>query len=139
MSLLALLFDEYANLQPEPGYWLDEDEGETYCLRCVKQIANGRSFSGYGCAPEQDSCLHCHKCGKLLDYVLTNHGADEELNHFRTMRFRRDKPLGRETAFHIARMVWAKDNDMDVIRVAARAIRCMKRIPKAVMEGDRDG
>lgn len=129
MSLLSLLFDQYADLEPGPGCWVDDDDAETYCLGCAKKIADGRPISSYGCAAEQDGCLHCHKCGKLLDYVLTNYGAEEELHHFKTMKFRRDKPLDRQTAYHLARLIAAKENDMDVIRVAARAIRCMKRIP----------
>lgn len=131
MSLLGLLFDEYADLDPEPGYWLDEGVGETYCRRCIEKLAKGREFSGYGGAAEQDSCLHCHKCGKILDYTLTDHGALEELNHFKGVKFRAGKSLDRETAFHLARLIWAKDNDMEVVRIAARAIRCMKRIPIA--------
>lgn len=130
MTPLSLLFDRYANLSPQPGYWLEDDNcSETYCLRCIKKIAKGRPYSGYGCAAEQDGCLHCHECGELLDYVLTEHGALEELNHFKNIKFRKDKPLDRKTAYHLARLIAAKDNDMDVIRVAARAIRCMKRIP----------
>ncbi len=133
MSLLSLLFDEYAALDPEPGYWIEIEDGgngETYCLRCVKEKDAGRDkYSGYGCGAEQDGCLHCAKCGQLLDYVLTDYGALEELAHFKTVKFRRDKPLDRETAFYIARLLEAKGNDMEVIRIAARAIRCMKRIP----------
>lgn len=129
MSLLSFLFDKYANLSPEPGYWLEEECDETYCLRCIKKIAAGRLYSGYGCAAEQDGCLHCSECGKLLDYVLTDHGALEELHHFKTVKFRPNKPLDRETAYHLARLIAARDNDLDVIHVAARAIRCMKRIP----------
>lgn len=129
MSVLSMLFDQYANLDPGQGYWLDDAEHETLCLRCVKKIANGRSYSGYGCAAEQDHCLHCEKCGALLDYVLTNYGAEAELEHFSKVRFLRNKPLDRVTAYHLARLIAAKDNDMDVIRIAAKAIRCMSKIP----------
>jgi len=128
MSLLAHLFDQYANLDPEPGYWIMDDEAETYCLRCVTVVAKGREIDGYGGPSEQDHCLHCHKCGKLLDYTLSNYGAREELAHFRTVKFRRDKPLDRDTAYHLARLIAAHE-DMEVIRIAAKAIRCMKRLP----------
>lgn len=134
MTMLVLLFDQYANLAPGAGYWLEDDDCcETYCLQCIKKLAAGREYSGYGCAAEQDGCLHCHECGQLLDYVLTNHGALEELNHFKTVSFRRNKPLDRETAYHLARLIAARDNDMDVIRIAAKAIRCMKRIPASLV------
>jgi hypothetical protein len=143
MSMLAYLFDEYAALVPENGYWIDFEDGgngETYCLRCVKKKDSGKEkYSGYGCAAEQDGCLHCSECGKLLDYVLTDHGAEEELHHFKSVKFRRNKPLDRETAYHLARLIAAKPNDIDVIRIAARAIRCMKRIPNgpATRRGER--
>jgi hypothetical protein len=131
MSLLAHLFDHYANLSPGSGYWLEDAETETYCLKCVKRLAKGRDYSGYGGAAEQDGCLHCDKCGELLDYTLTDYGAAEELAHFKTITFRRNKPLDRNTAYHLARLIWARDYDMEVIRIAAKAIRCMRRIPHA--------
>lgn len=129
MSLLAHLFDQYANLHPSAGYWLMDNEHETFCQRCVEKIAKGREYTGYGCAAEQDGCLHCDRCGVTLDYVLTDHGALEELSHFKTVKFRRGKSLDRQTAYHLARLIAARDHDMDVIRIAAKAIRCMKRIP----------
>lgn len=129
MSLLSLLFDQYANLHPSAGYWLLDNEHETFCQRCVEKIAKGREYTGYGCAAEQDGCLHCDKCGELLDYTLTDHGAAEELAHFQTMAFRRNKSLDRNMAYHLARLIAAREHDMDVVRIAARAIRCMSRIP----------
>lgn len=129
MTLLSLLFDKYANLNPDAGCWVDDDDAGTYCPGCAKKIAKGRPISSYGCAAEQDGCLHCDKCGKLLDYVLTDHGALEELQHFKSVKFRRIKRLDRETAYHLARLIAAREHDMDVILIAARAIRCMSRIP----------
>lgn len=133
MSALACLFDRYANLDPEPAYWLeieDGGDGQDYCLKCVKKkLPGSEQYSGYGGPAEQDGCMHCSQCGKLLDYTLTDHGAEEELNHFRTVKFRRNKPLDRDTAYHLARLIAAKESDPEVILVAARAIRCMKRIP----------
>lgn len=134
MSLLAILFDEYAALNPEPEYWLDfEDggDGNGHCLRCIKKLDAGRNkYTGSGGSTEEDGCLHCGTCGKILDYTLTDHGALEELAHFMTVKFRRNKPLDRNTAYHLARLIEAKENDMDVIRIAARAIRSMRNVPK---------
>ncbi len=134
-SLLALLFDEYAALNPEPGWWLDFEDGgagHVCCLRCIKKRDAGREkYSGCGSSSEEDGCLHCGDCGKLLDYTLTDYGAESELEHFRKVKFRRSKPLDRETAYHLARLIAAKEDDMDVIRIAARAIRCMRHIPAA--------
>lgn len=138
MSALALLFDQYARLWPDSGCWLDHEDGgdgETYCRRCIKKKDAGRdAYQVIGAGYESDGCLHCSACGKLLDYVLTDCGAEEELAHFRTVKFRRNKPLDRETAFHLARLIAAKEDDMDVILIAARAIRCMKRLPTAAKE-----
>ncbi len=133
MSMLALLFDQYADLRPEDPCYLeieDGGDGAYYCIKCLK-AKFPESERRYGCAggAEHDGCVHCVECGKLLDYVLTDAGASEELAHFATVKFRRNKPLDRNTAFHLARLIAAKENDLDVIRIAARAIRCMKRIP----------
>lgn len=132
--MLAHLFDEYANLRPEdPCYIEIEDggDGQSYCRKCLaKEFPGNDKWGSYGCAAEHDGCVHCASCGVLLDYVLTDAGADYELEHFRDVKFRRNKPLDRDTAFHLARLIAAKENDLDVIRIAARAIRCMRRIPK---------
>lgn len=133
MNALSLLFDQYAALSPEMGYWLDfEDGGDggTHCLKCIKKLDAGcDKYTGYGGAPEQDGCLHCGTCGKLLDYTLTDYGANSELDHFKDVKFRRNKPLDRITAYEIARMLAAKGDDLDAVHVAARAIRCMKKLP----------
>jgi hypothetical protein len=143
VSPLVLLFEQYADIHPEPGYWFETEDGgdgDDYCLKCVKEKDAGRGkYSGYGCSSEHDGCLHCSKCGKLLDYVLTDYGAEEELNHFRAVKFRRNKPLDRETAYHLARLIAAKEGDLEVIWIAARAIRCMKRIPAALPSHKREG
>lgn len=133
MSALAQLFDDYANIFPEPSCWLDfadGGDGNAHCRKCIEKLDAGRDkFTVSAGSPEEDGCVHCGTCGKVLDYTLTDTGADEELAHFRKVKFRRDKPLDRVTAFHLARLIAAKDSDPDVIRIAARAIRCMKRIP----------
>lgn len=135
MNALSLLFDKYADLEPENPHWIcddDGDEGHNYCRRCAlaKIKKDGKGDLNVSVAPESDSCLHCTVCGKLLDYTLTNHGADSELDHFRSVKFRRDKPLDRDTAYHLARMLAAKGDDCEAVVIAARAIRCMKSIPR---------
>jgi len=135
MNALSYLFDRYADLQPEDPHWICDgvgDEAEDYCRRCAlaKIAADGKGELNMSIAPETDSCLHCTKCGKLLDYTLTNSGADSEIDHFRSVKFRRNKPLDRDTAYHLARMLAAKDGDHEATVIAARAIRCMKSIPK---------
>jgi hypothetical protein len=134
MSALGMLFDKYADLSPEDPHWICDgvgDEGSDFCRKCAlaKIKADGKGQLSMSVAPESDSCLHCSVCGKLLDYTLTGSGADAELAHFRSVKFRRDKPLDRDTAYHLARMLWGKDGDLEAVTIAARAIRCMKKIP----------
>lgn len=134
MSMLAHLFDLYASLDPEGPHWIrDDDTGEDYCRKHAleKIAADGldpdEQLDG-GFSRETDSCCHCAKCGKLLAYTLTDEGQAAELDHFKSVKFRRNKPLDRETSYHLARMLWG-NCDLDAIRVAARAIRCMGHIP----------
>ena len=133
MNALSLLFDRYADLRPEGACWLDfEDggDGNNHCSRCIKKLdPEGKHYTQDTGSRESDRCVHCGTCGKLLDYTLTDSGADSELEHFRHVRFRRDKQLDRDTAYHLARLLDAKGNDCEAIMIAARAIRCMKSIP----------
>lgn len=134
-TAISFLFDKYADLQPEDPHWIcdgADDESHDYCRKCAKAKIekDGKGQLNMSVAPESDSCIHCEECGKLLDYCLTNFGADAELDHFRAIKFRRNKPLDRETAYHLARMLAAKGDDFEAIEIAARAIRCMKSIPK---------
>ena len=135
MSAIAMLFDSYAALEPEDPHWIydgDGGEGEDYCRRCAlaKIEKDGKGELSMSVSPESDGCLHCTKCGKLLGYVLTDYGANSELDHFRSVKFRRNKLLDRETAYHLARLLAAKDGDYEATMIAARAIRCMKSIPQ---------
>ena len=134
MTTLSLIFDKYANLSPEDPHWICDgvgDEGKDFCRRCAlaKIKKDGKGQLSMSVAPESDGCVHCTVCGKLLDYTLTDHGGDAELDHFRGVKFRRGKPLDRDTAYHLARMLAAKGDDCEAVVIAARAIRCMKSIP----------
>lgn len=132
-TLLSRLFDEYANLSPEGPYWVEGDDGDDgydYCRKhALEKIEKAGGHLSGGYSRENDSCCHCATCGVLLDYSLTDHGQQSELEHFKTIKFRRNKTLDRQTAYHLARMLYGMDDDMDALRVAARAIRCMKSIP----------
>ena len=134
MNTLSMIFDQYANLTPEAPCWLDfEDggDGNSHCLRCIKKMDAGRDhFTMSAGGAEEDGCLHCGTCGKILDYTLTDAGANSELDHFRSVYFRRDKPLDRNTAYHLARLIAAKGDDIETVGIAARAIRCMKYVPR---------
>ena len=132
--MLARLFDLYANLNPDGQFWVEcggRDDGENYCRKHAEEkiAADGDDTLCGGDYSESDSCCHCSVCGKLLGYVLTDHGAEAELSHFKSVKFRRNKPLDRVTAYHLARLIDARPNDLEVMRIAACAIRCMKQVP----------
>lgn len=109
-----------------PPYWLSGGGTEatyTYCLPCAKAVAKahpGAEIDG-GWSGESDSCVHCEKCGCLLEYTLTDNGAAYEIEHFSSIRFRR--PLTRDDAYHIARMLAAAPDDPDAIKIGKRAMR----------------
>jgi hypothetical protein len=128
--VLDLLFDEYAALDPEGPYWpAVADTSEDFCRAHaqVKAGPSGEIDGGY--SRETDGCCHCATCGRLLAYTLTDAGAASELAHFKTVRFQRDRPLDRTTAYHLSRLIAAMPHDMEVTRIAARAIRCMRSVP----------
>lgn len=115
---LQLALDHYA-AEPADPYWI---EGESYCHEhAQEELAKrpGALLEG-GYSSEEDSCVHCHTCGKLLDYTLTNAGTASEIDHFRTVRFR--QPLCKEQAFHVARMIGGAQDNPDAIRIAKRAV-----------------
>mgnify|MGYP007100244126 CR=1 FL=1 len=56
--------------------------------------------------------------------LLTDAGAEYELDYFRTRRFR--KPLDREDAYALARMVYAAQDNPDVLAVARRALKAAR-------------
>lgn len=76
---------------PEPPHWLIDDgengfdEGLSYCLECMKSIAPNGEWGeewGGGYCYEEDGTCHCEKCGKLLQYSLTDYGVDVELENY---------------------------------------------------------
>lgn len=70
---------------PERPYWGFE-ESELHCWDCVKTVFSdqygetGGWDGGFAC--EEDGCCRCEKCGKLLQYSLTDYGVESELAHF---------------------------------------------------------
>jgi hypothetical protein len=125
---LKIRLDRYAGMYRADPYWLSNDDcGFTYCRKCALQALRAKPGAeldgGFHC--ENDSCQHCETCGRLLDYTLTNYGAAEEINHFSKIRFR--KPLDRDQAYHIARMLGANTEDEAAIKIAHRAVA---KIPK---------
>lgn len=108
--------------QPAPYWFSNDDTGYVYCLACAKKVMAGKARARLdgGFCYETDSCLHCESCGVTLDYTLTDYGANEEWLHFKGRRFRR--PLDRDEAFHLARMLASNPGDRRFIQVAKRAV-----------------
>lgn len=114
-----------------------ESDPRTYCRDCVQtafaEVATRwlgnldvEVWIGMSVGGEQDTCMRCDACGRLLSYCLTNYGAGEELAHFSKKRFPR-KPLPPDVAYEISAMLsgiaYSKEPD-DVaaaIRVGRRA------------------
>ena len=117
-----------ADLEVPAPYWLtgsDADESQVYCFSCAEAAAAksiGTEVAG-GYGGESDSCEHCDTCGRVLDYTLTDAGVGSEIDHFRKVRFR--KPLGKEEAYHVARMLAGAEDDPDAIRIATRAVNAI--------------
>lgn len=71
---------------PDRPFWFMDDESDVYCYDCIQVLKPGAKMGedyigGLG-NDEEDSPLHCERCGALLGYVLTDYGVDEELYHF---------------------------------------------------------
>lgn len=62
---------------------------------------------------------------RALAGFLTDYGVDAELEHFRTVRFR--KPLNREAAFHISRIIDAAPDNLKAQSLARRALAAVAR------------
>lgn len=68
----------------------DIDESVSYCYNCASKNAkrltkklkkNVIVDGGWG-MQEDDTCVHCADCQKILNYNLTEHGCKSELDHF---------------------------------------------------------
>lgn len=79
-------FVEARQSSPERMYWkVDDASGEDFCHDCIKkELPDGEYGEDYegGYGLESDGSRVCCKCGKLLDYTLTNYGIDYEIEHF---------------------------------------------------------
>lgn len=115
-----------------PLYWRDDDDGE-YCRECFGKLFPtddwGDGWGGGAYNSEQDCCVHCETCGKLLSYVLTDYGAEEELNHFEDNEWDWDAP---DDCYHIARMLgcWVGWGAWDLESLPDR-----ERVVKALQNG----
>lgn len=73
-------------------YWVDAYETSfDYCRTCADRLVaalhecgveDAFRDGGPWASLESDGCRHCHKCGQLLEYSLTDYGVGAEREHF---------------------------------------------------------
>jgi hypothetical protein len=120
------------NIKTPNGEHLYSDEGLNYCRCCAedfvekvnKELQNDDNLVFGASLDGEDSPAICYICHAILDYDLSSHGVEYELDHFMRRRFR--KRLTAEDAYSIARMLEAAPENKDVLRVANRAIRVLE-------------
>ena len=103
----------------EQPYWFIHNAGgeeSTFCFQCgekrrLELIKKHRDDAHTldllkmldgGWTGESDSCEHCHTCGQLLHYSLTDYGAESEWEHYREAGINLGSP---EEAYHIQAML----------------------------------
>jgi hypothetical protein len=117
--------DRYAaSLNLEYPRWLcgdKADEGLTYCRECAeKALAEGLGeYLGGGFAQECDTYEQCYTCSKMLEYHLSEHGAERE---FDWLKYKRFKKIDKETAYMVARILEVDLHNKKYIRLAQRAL-----------------
>lgn len=121
---MEIKLNERAGQVALPPYWLEggnSEPSDDYCRHCADKAAKAyKAEICGGWSSEADSCRHCATCGSVLEYSLTTHGVIAELEHFRSVRFR--KPLSKEEAFHVARLIEAAPDDAEARAIAKRAV-----------------
>lgn len=130
--------------QPVDEYYVETTRQTcdgSYCRECVAAVFvteqcrllgddKAEVWLGMSCGTENDHCMRCDTCGRLLSYSLTDYGARDELGHFSRTRFPR-KPLPADTAYEISAMLSGiaysgePDEVAAAIRVGRRAVNRM--------------
>jgi hypothetical protein len=124
LDQLTHLLDERKS-SPEPPHWLinhpEYDQGSSFCWSCVKELISnpvaGDNWDGGFCC-EEDECEHCEKCGKLLEYTLTDYGVDEELEHF--TEYPPENLDDADECYHLARIahgVYTDDQKLKFLKI----------------------
>ena len=116
--------DQFSGIEAAPICWLvhNGNEGhENYCRSCAETMAGDGDVVVGETPSECDSCYHCDKCGRVLDYSLTEHGVLSELDHFH--QYPPTAPLKNGDAFHIARILEAVPDNPEAQRLAESAVQ----------------
>ncbi len=102
---IKALLDKREASPPHP-YWLI-GEDESLCWKCLHakmpDAEIGVDFEGGYCW-ESDGCFHCEKCGRLLQFILTEYGVASELAHY--AEFPPEKFREPDLCYHLARVAY---------------------------------
>lgn len=126
---MEMKLDEYAGQIASAPYWLEGGTSEPsydYCRQCADQASKSHDAERCGgWSSEADSCKHCTTCGVVLEYSLTDYGVGTEIQHFRSVRFK--KPLSKVDAYHVARLIGAAPDDASARAIAKRAVKAIEQ------------
>jgi hypothetical protein len=111
-EILSML-DKKASF-PERPFWLLGHAGEyadrdAMCFDCIKELLPNREYGenydgGFAC--EEDDAQHCERCGKLLEYTLTDYGVDYEIEGFLESLADAEDLANLDTCYELARIAW---------------------------------
>lgn len=95
------------------------DGGFSFCRDCILALLPnmdlGEDYDG-GFLCESDGCEHCEKCGKLLQYTLTDYGVDGELNHFVESPPSKDELLNGDTCYELGRIAYGISTKQQAVK-----------------------
>lgn len=126
IDLATAIYPWAEHAETDCQHWLDylpDTAHETYCWSCARALRgfelphdhdNGHQMidGGSWASRESDTCMHCDRCGIILEYTLTEHGFEREMEHYRECPCLRLTP---GEAYHLHAMIeagaWCDDED----------------------------
>ncbi len=133
------------NIELSNGSKVYSNESYLYCWPCARarrrQIiryikrTKRNDYRVFETDANEDCCCHCHLCGRTLDYWLSTHGVENEIEHFEGYKF---EILDPDDAYHVARLIGsASDNHHEnylktALRIGRRAVKAIPKLPELV-------
>lgn len=117
-------FLDKVSSDPERTFWLLGNVGEyadrdAMCFDCIKELLPnleyGENYDG-GFACEEDDAQHCQRCGKLLEYTLTDEGVDYELSAFIEHPPSDEDLTNPDICYELARIAWGIDDEEKTLK-----------------------
>lgn len=113
-----ILFDKLEYILPFQNWLIggDADSSLSYCRLCAEyKVARGDAEDVIaGFKPEtKDGCLTCHKCGRLLEYTLTDKGVAAEIRYFSE----NEPGTDTETIFRLIKLLDAAPDNPAVLAI----------------------